>query len=149
MFTLSRKTKVGRVESVDFPDLGIHQIHAKIDTGAYGSAIDCKDIKVAEKEDKEVLKFTLLDPESDFFTGKKVIAKNFKTVRIKNSFGQIQRRYVIKTPIVLDGKKFSVELSLVDRGSMKYPVLLGRKALKNRFIVDVDHSFLVSKEERN
>ncbi|MEQ8470187.1 MAG: RimK/LysX family protein [Marinoscillum sp.] len=129
------KTKkiIGRVDRVDLPDLGIESAKAKIDTGAYTSSIHCKKIKV----DAEVLSFYL--PVD--FEGKSIIkkfqTKDFTQKKIKSSNGETQKRYVIKTGILLFGKKYLTEFSLSNRSRMKNPILIGRKLLKNRFLVDV------------
>jgi hypothetical protein len=65
------------------------------------------------------------------------VTKNFKEKKIKSSFGQIEERFVIKTKIKLFDRVIRAEFSLSDRTEMKYPILLGRKLLRNRFIVDV------------
>lgn len=56
---------------------------------------------------------------------------------VKSSNGTIQERIFIKTTLELYGKAFETELSLTDRASMKYPMLIGRKYLEGRFLVDV------------
>ena len=68
---------------------------------------------------------------------KKFVTEHFELKAVKNSFGQTEMRYVIKTKVTLFGKTFKTEFSLADRQQMRYPVLLGRKLLRNRFIVDV------------
>jgi hypothetical protein len=122
---------IGRTDSVDFPDLGLTDVRAKIDTGAYTSSIHCYNIKLV----KEKLVFYL--PAHKGEKRKRFVAKAFELKSIKNSFGQTEMRYVIKTRIVIFGKAFQAEFSLADREKMRYPVLLGRKLLRNRFLVDV------------
>ncbi len=84
-----------------------------------------------------MLYFKLLDaPQAEF----KVQDQKFTTYsqkNIKNSFGEIEKRFVIKTNVTIGGKHIKALISLTDRGTMRYPVLIGRKLLKNRFIVDV------------
>lgn len=72
---------------------------------------------------------------------------DFKERTIKNSFGARESRFVIKTRIQLFGRKFKTEFTLSDRGKMTYPVLLGRRALYDRFIVDVTETDLSYKEK--
>jgi hypothetical protein len=69
-----------------------------------------------------------------------------KRVR-RNSSGKEERRYVIKTSIRLFGKKIRTEFSLANRRKMRYPLLLGRKLLKNRFIIDVSQKDLSAKQQ--
>jgi hypothetical protein len=122
---------IGRTDIVDFPDLGLEDVRAKVDTGAYTSSIHCYNVKII----KERLVFYL--PAHKGEKRKRFVAKAFELKSIKNSFGQTEMRYVIRTRIVLFGKAFQAEFSLSDREKMRYPVLLGRKLLRNRFLVDV------------
>lgn len=129
------KTKliVGRRETVDFPDLGLYGIIAKIDTGAYTTAIHCHEIR----EEKGVLYFKLLEPSDPNYSEIEHKYSVYTQKEIKNSFGEIENRYIIKTLIKIGRKRINSLISLTDRGNMRYPVLIGRKLLKNRFIVDV------------
>ncbi len=127
----SPKQVIGRTDIVDFPDLGLEDVRAKIDTGAYTSSIHCYKVKAT----KQQLIFYL--PAHKGEKRKRFVAKRFELKSIKNSFGQTEMRYVIRTRIVLFGKAFQAEFSLADREKMRYPVLLGRKLLRNRFLVDV------------
>jgi hypothetical protein len=131
------KKIIGRRETVDFPELGLFGMEVKIDTGAYTSAIHCNEVTLFEKEGREYLSFVPLDPEHVQFDNRAVESPLYKTKQVKNSFGQTEERFVIKTKIAIYGEKYDVELSLADRSAMDFPVLLGRKALKRRFLVDV------------
>ena len=125
------KQIIGRGEVVDFPELGLSGISAKIDTGAYSSTLHCRDIKVSEGQEK-ILSFKVLgSPE------KEIYFKDFSQKKIKNSFGEAEKRYIIKTKIKIAGRVIKSIISLADRGNMRYPVLIGRKLLKNKFVVDV------------
>lgn len=127
------KLIIGRREEIDFPDLGLFGIIAKIDTGAYTTALHCHDIK----EKNGVLHFKLLDPSHPEYNEQDQKFTEYSQKEIKNSFGEIERRYIIKTIIQMGEKRIKAVVSLSDRGNMRYPVLIGRKLLKNRFIVDV------------
>lgn len=127
------KLLIGRREIVDFPELGLKGITAKIDTGAYTTALHCHDIR----EENGVLYFKLLDPTHPDYNQQEQIFKEYSQKEIKNSFGEIETRYIIKTQIKIGRKRIKSLISLTHRGNMRYPVLIGRKFLKNRFIVDV------------
>ncbi|MBS1490991.1 MAG: ATP-dependent zinc protease [Bacteroidetes bacterium] len=132
---------LGRSDRVDLPELGLENIHAKIDTGAYTCSLHCSTAQVVNG----VLAFTLLDEEHPEFTGRKYIFKKFDRREIKNSFGEAELRYVIKTKIKIFDQLIRAEFSLSNRGNLKFPVLLGRKILRKRFLIDVakkDLSFL-------
>jgi len=124
---------LGRSDRVDLPGLGLENIHAKIDTGAYNCSLHCASNEVVNG----VLEFVLLDEEHPEFTGHKYFFKKFTQREIKNSFGEAELRYVIKTKIKIFDRLIRAEFSLSNRGNLKFPVLLGRKILRDRFLIDV------------
>lgn len=126
------KTLIGRTDVVDFPNLNLFGIEVKIDTGAYTSSFHCHDIKI----ENDILKCQLLDPEHHKFQDIHFEFSEFSQKKVKSSNGQIENRYLIKTEIFIFNQIYPISLTLSERGSMKYPVLLGRKFLSKKFIVD-------------
>ena len=124
---------LGRSDRVDLPGLGLVDIHAKIDTGAYTSSLHCSSAKVVNGR----LEFVLLDEEHPEFTGMKFTFDEFDQREIKSSSGEAELRYVIKTTVRIHGKTYKTQFSLSDRDNMKFPILLGRRVLKRRFLIDV------------
>lgn len=135
---------LGRYDRVDLPDLGLFNIHAKIDTGAYTSSLHCKNAQVVDGK----LEFILLDQEHPEFTGMRFVFENFEKRDIKNSFGEVEKRFVIVTSITIFEEVITTEFSLSNRGSLKFPVLLGRKILRNRYLIDVKRKNVSFKEKR-
>ncbi|UAB85401.1 ATP-dependent zinc protease [Zunongwangia sp. SCSIO 43204] len=136
----SKKTIIGRFDKADFPVLNLEGISVKIDTGAYTSSIHCDEI--VEKDDVLYCKF--LDEEHDQYNGKEFIFKDYDIIYVRSSNGMIQKRYQIESKIKLFNKVYKISLSLSSRQEMRFPVLLGRKFLSNKFIVDpqlIDLSF--------
>lgn len=129
---------IGRREFVDFPQLKLFSIEAKIDTGAYTSAIHCKDIQLKTENGKQVLCFKLLDNTHPEYSEQVHEFSEFFRKKIKNSFGEMEERYIIKTRVKIGKKNILTTLSLSDRENMRYPVLIGRRLLKGKFIVDVN-----------
>lgn len=127
---------IGRKDKADFPELNLNDIDVKVDTGAYTSAIHCHHIEERLKDGKKIIRFELLDPSHEQYDNKEFTTGNYTVKRIKNSFGNSEKRFIIKTIIVLFKRKYPIELSLSERGDMKFPVLLGRKLLNRKFIVD-------------
>lgn len=142
------KRIIGRREMVDFPDLELSGVTAKIDTGAYTTALHCHDIHIREENGQRMLCFKLLDPGHPAFTGQEMCFSEFSEKAIKNSFGEVEHRYIIKTRVRIARKLIKSVISLTDRGNMRYPVLIGRKLLKNRFIVDVSELNLWEKKKK-
>ena len=135
---------LGRYDRVDLPELGLSNIHAKIDTGAYSCSLHCSKAEVVNNH----LEFVLLDEEHPEFTGMKFAFKEFEKREIKNSFGEAEQRYVIKTKIRIFKRLINAEFSLSNRGNLKFPVLLGRKILRQRFLIDVTKKDLSFKSKK-
>ena len=136
---------IGRREYIDFIEWGLASIEAKVDTGAYGCALHCHHIEIVEIKGKKLLSFRLLDPSHPEYDEREYLAKEFRDKRVKSSSGQWEHRYTVVTGIKLGRETYEVEFSLTDRSEMKYPVLLGRKFLKKRFLVDVSIKYRFKK----
>ena len=128
---------IGRTTKLSFPEIGLNNISAKVDTGAYTSSIHCGSI---EKINEKQVRCIFLDAEYKSFSGMEYTFDIIKEVSVKSSNGIKERRIVIQTKVVVNEKEFDIYLTLTDRKDMKFPVLLGRKFLKNRFLVDVSIS---------
>jgi hypothetical protein len=135
------RRKIGRIDKADFPALDLTDIDIKIDTGAYTSSIHCKNMKVEDN----YLKCTFLDKTHPAYHKKEFAFDEYDVKVVKSSNGQTQARYRIVTEIELFGKKHPIYLTLSDREEMKYPVLIGRKFLLKRFVVDITKTNLSHK----
>jgi hypothetical protein len=124
---------IGRREFVNIPALGISGIEAKIDTGAYTSSLHCETINIEKQEGKDVLCFTI-EPGSE---SKVFRFEKFDQKKIKNSGGEMEERYVIKTIVNIGKKSVLSIISLSNRDNMRYPLLIGRRLLKQKFLIDV------------
>src|SRR4051812_18463784 len=102
---------IGRREFVNIPALGISGIEAKIDTGAYTSSLHCETISIEKKDDKDVLCFTI-EPGTD---SKVFRFEQFNMKKIKNSGGEMEERYVIKTIVNIGKKSVLSIISLSNR----------------------------------
>lgn len=140
------KTKIGWEEWVSYPDLGLPCIKAKIDTGARTSALHAYDAIEFEKEGAAYLRFKIHP-----------LARNNKLTReceapligqrfVTSSNGQKEKRYIIKTRMVIGGEIFDTEVTLTKRYGMSFRMLMGRNSLKQgRFIVDPARACLLGK----
>ncbi|HEY9222003.1 MAG TPA: RimK/LysX family protein [Lutibacter sp.] len=128
----SIKTLIGRTDIVDFPKLELFDIDIKVDSGANTSSFHCHSIQ----EENNVLKCQFLDPKHEKYHEKYFIFDEFTQKMIKSSNGIAENRYLIKTEILIFNEIHPIELTLTERGSMKFPVLLGRKFLSKKFMVD-------------
>lgn len=127
---------IGRSELVDFPALLLTDVPAKADTGAYRSAIHAKNIKVSKKGNKEVLSYDMLLDHPTCVYPRHVETTEFYKTKVENSFGTVEERYAVNIKIKLGTKIFTTEFTLADRQVKTFPILLGRKTLNKRFLVD-------------
>jgi hypothetical protein len=128
------KIIIGRKDHADLPTFGLKNVPVKIDTGAYSSSIHCDHITLIEEGDEKCLKVEFFGTETE--EAPIVVFDSFETKKVRSSTGQEEIRYFVKGDIVLFGKKYQTMFSLSERLNMRYPILLGRKLLKNKFIVD-------------
>jgi len=124
---------IGRLEHIALPGLGVSRVEAKVDTGAYRSALHYQKLKTRKRNGIRELVVT-------FQMGgvrKTKVFRAFKRVSVKSSNGESSRRYLISTQVKLNGHIVRTQATLFDRSDMKFQVLLGRKFLRGRFLVDV------------
>jgi hypothetical protein len=141
------KKIIGRHDKADFPELALSNIDVKIDTGAYTSSIHCEQIEEKGIGDQRKIHFRLLDKSHPEYNNREFVYANYKQKRVKNSFGNSEKRFVIETSIILFGETITTQFTLSERGEMRFPVLLGRKLLKRRFIVDPARTNLSYKQK--
>lgn len=131
------KQLIGRKERISLPELGLKLAWAKVDTGAFTSSLHAENIREEIVDGKKMLLFEALMPGHKKFTGATLRFENYREKTVKNSFGQAETRFLIKTKMKIAGESFVAEMTLSDRSSMKNAILLGRKVLQGRFLVDV------------
>ena len=139
------KVIIGRSEELDFVDIGARDVPAKTDSGAYRSAVHASDIELDESTG--TLKFDLLGGHPVCGSLHKIITtQDFSETWIANSFGHREKRFEVKLKVKLGPKVFIAQFTLADRSKKIYPILLGRKMLSNRFLVDTAESSLDRRE---
>ncbi|QOY53536.1 ATP-dependent zinc protease [Candidatus Sulfurimonas marisnigri] len=134
-----KKKIIGKKELISILDLELYGLDAKVDTGADSNALHCDDIFVDENN---IVHFKLLDEVHEAYNGKHMQVPLYKMKKIRSSNGKLQHRPSIKVEIELLGEKYSTIISLTDRSDMKYPMLIGRKFLDGKFLVDVSLEYL-------
>lgn len=139
------KKIVGRKELISIVDLHLFNLDAKVDTGADSNALHCDHIEIDEL--KSSVSFTLLDEIHPAYHGKRMTFPLYKIKKVKSSNGQIQYRPSIKVSVEFFGKNYKSVISLTSRADMKFPMLIGRRFLKDRFLVDVSEEYLCNKEK--
>lgn len=129
---------VGLHEEVDLIDLGMFNAHAKVDTGAYRCSIHATNIKVIERGNKQILQFSVPEIAKKGKSEGELRheTEEFYIVPVKKSANHIEKRYIIKTRLRMGGRTFITSFTLTNRGSMRFPILIGRRVLSGRFLVN-------------
>lgn len=130
---------IGRHVMIDLPELDYSGVDAKIDTGAFRTVIHCERASIViDATGKEVLEavFDLDGKGPRIFRFEDFFRKDFKS-----SFGETENRFCIHTSIKIGKKIIHSSVSLTDRSGMKFPVLIGRKTLLRKFLVDVSRKY--------
>ncbi|NEN23655.1 hypothetical protein G3O08_09085 [Cryomorpha ignava] len=138
---ISEKLIIGNKEKIDFPDMKRFGIVARIDSGARSSSAHCDKIWIEKMAGKRILCCHFLKRSH-----KVVRFEKFKKRKIKSSNGTFQSRYVVQLKIKLGNIVKLTDVTLTDRSTMNYTVLLGRKFLTNDFLIDVSRSYLQRKK---
>ena len=125
----------GGFERVNIPSLGLENVIAKVDTGAYSGALHCS--KIREYKRKSDGKFVLLFTPSYNHSNRQKLTKYVKSY-VRSSTGHRIRRYLFDTKIVIKDVEYPIRIGLSDRSDMNYEILVGRRFLReNDILVDV------------
>ncbi|MEO1250986.1 MAG: RimK/LysX family protein [Pseudomonadota bacterium] len=137
---------IGWRELAAFPDLGVDRIHAKIDTGAKTSAIHAFRVHPIDIDGAPGVEF-FLHPrrrrkKPEIYCRAPIVGKRV----IRSSNGVEQERYVIATHMRIGGRTWKIDLTLADRDAMGYRLLIGRDAMRRRFVIDPGASYLLNED---
>ena len=133
---------IGWREIVALPELGLPRLAAKIDTGARTSALHASHIQPFERDGAPWVRFSLRHG------GAHELPVHDER-EIKNTGGIPERRIIIRTPFVIAGRRWKIDVSLADRGNMQFPLIVGRSALSgHRIAVDTGRSYLCGAPDR-
>ena len=139
---------IGWREQLCLPELGIGEIKAKIDTGARSSALHAFNIETFQWDGKEMVRFKVHPYQRNSHQTVLAEAQLLGKRRVRSSGGHLQLRPVIETIVELGGEQWSIELTLTNRDVMGFRMLLGREAVRQRFLVAPGKSFLQSTLEK-
>jgi len=139
---MKEKTPIGWREWIALPELGIPRVKAKIDTGARTSALHALDVEPFARAGRNWVRFRILPLQGDAAQPKscKALVKDRRIVR--DSGGHEELRYVIDTVIAIGDDRFRAEMTLTDRDTMAFRLLLGRTALRARYVIHPGQSYL-------
>jgi hypothetical protein len=142
---MKNKMIIGRLESINLPELGIEDLQVRVDTGAKTSSLHVDNIK---KKIVNGVHNVVFDIHPDSHNVDRIVtcsARISDIRKIKSSNGKSEERYVIETTVVLGEESWAIEITLTDRSDMSNLMLFGREALGTRFLVDPSKVFLGSK----
>jgi hypothetical protein len=131
---------IGYAERVALPDWGVQELAAKVDTGALTSALHVENI--CEWEDGWVSFDVVLDARGRR-SRRNVDARLARRGQVRSTSGTVEHRIFVQTTLRLGEVVRPIEVGLVDRASMNYRMLLGRRALAGRFVVDPARRYLL------
>lgn len=133
---MKEKQIIGRKDIVSFPEFGLMNVPVKTDSGAYSSSMHCSSIRIVREEGKEWLEVIFLDPSVPGFTGDRLRFREFLRKSVKSSNGMTEERFFIKGSVRLFNETVETLFSLTERTGLRNPILLGRRLLNKRFLID-------------
>jgi hypothetical protein len=138
---------VGWREYVDFPDWSIRRVKAKIDTGARTSALDAAGYELRPGDGEVLVAALRLALDRKHLDRVRVIhVPVVAMVAVRNTSGVFEQRPLIETTIRLGPVSKRVQLTITNRADMRFPMILGRRALQHDFIVDVSRQYLLRRQ---
>lgn len=147
MIIPTQKLRIGWREVIALPDLGLKAVRVKVDSGARTSALHAEDIDIYLYRGHPRVHFKVcLDPnKSDRRVS--IDAALVERRVIRSSIGLATHRPVILTQLKIGPSSWPIEVTLVNRDLMGFPMLLGRTAIRGRFLIDPGRSFLQTPEK--
>lgn len=141
------KPSLGWREWVCLPELGIQTIKAKVDTGARTSALHAFSLSPFKDEGKDKVRFDIHPIQHNTDIVMTCTAEIVDRRWISDSGGHREERYIICTPINIGNETWPIEISLTERDTMLFRMLLGRSAIRRRFLINPGRSFISTKNK--
>jgi hypothetical protein len=140
--------RIGWREWLALPDLGIHLVKAKVDTGARTSSLHAFDVEIKKHRRGNVVSFKVCPFQRDSRRVVHCQAPLLDERWVTSSDGKKELRPVIRTTLALNDARWPAELTLSSRDAMGFRMLLGRESIRERFLVDPARSFLLRKRSK-
>ncbi|MFM9988258.1 30S ribosomal protein S6--L-glutamate ligase [Flavobacterium sp.] len=140
---LAQKLILGSEEWCSFPDLNIPIIKARVDSGAKTSALHAVNIAPFVRDNENWVKFDINPIQNNTKAVKHCEAKLIDKRVVKSSSGYREQRFVIQTELKIGEATWKIEMTLTNRDSMGFRMLLGREAMSGRVLVDPEQKYLL------
>lgn len=136
---------IGVCEWVALPELDIQRLRARVDTGAKSCALHALDIEPVTRNGKRRVAFRVHVRNPKPGRWQHCEADLLSVRRVRNTSGEFEERYTIRTPLVVGHSRWDVDITLTNRERMRYRMLLGRTAMENHALVYPARTFLQGK----
>ncbi|HEX9864186.1 MAG TPA: RimK/LysX family protein [Acidimicrobiia bacterium] len=143
-----KKTVIGWREWVQLPELGVLETKAKVDTGADNSSLHAFNVERVERNGVDYVRFELHPKQRSRKPTIQCEAPLAMVKKVKNPGGRSELRPMIRTKVVVAGVELEALVNLTSRDEMGFRMLLGRRSLRNRFIIDPGRSYLGARPSR-
>ena len=144
----SERPVIGWREWLALPDLGIAAVKAKVDTGARSSALHAFEIEEFEDGGRRMVRFKVHPFQRDVATTVEAVAPLFGYRQVRSSHGHQSTRPVVLATLELAGEQSQIEITLIRRDAMGFRMLLGRQAVRGKFVVDPGRSYVTGRRRK-
>lgn len=144
---MSSKVIIGKEEWCSLPDLQLPAVKARVDSGAKTSSLHAFNIHPYSENGTKYVKFDIHPVQGNRKIVQRCVARAVDRRNVKSSSGEKEKRHVIKTTIILGGNSWEIEVTLTNRDSMGYRMLLGREAMSGHLLIDPEASFCLGDKD--